>query len=213
MIRRTIAALLLLAATPAAAQTKLELDATGTAQATPDQLEATLAAQQTGRDPSAIQRHVNEAAEAALHEARAPAIQQRLLGYDMIQDDKRQWTATARLSLLSADGPELLDLIGRLQSHGLALESLAWQLSPKLHATEQAEATRTALKSLQDRAAQAAAALGLHIDHIAEIRLSDAGQFTPRPFGLARAMSVAPSAPAAPLSVEVTASATVLLRP
>ena len=215
MIRRTtIAALLLLAASHANAQTRLDLDAVGVAEATPDQLEATLAEQQTGPDPAAVQHRVNEATAAALHEAsNTPGVEQRLLGYDVNQDDKRQWTAASRISLLSTDGPRLLDLVGRLQSHGLALENLDWQLSPRLRAAERAEATRTALKSLQDRAADAATALGLHIDHIAEIHLSDAGQFAPRPMGLLRAKAFAPSAPAAPLSVEVSASATILLRP
>ena len=213
MIRIAAAVLLLLLASPAVAQTRLELDATGTAQTTPDQLDATLAARQTGPDPAAVQRRVNDLAAAALHEASTrPAVQQRFLGYDMSQDEKRQWTATSRLSLVSADAPRLLELVGGLQSRGLALESLDWQLSPKLHATEQAEATRTALQALQSRAAQAAEALGLHVDHIVEIHLSQAGQFAPRPFGVMRAMA-APSAPAAPLAVEVTASATVLLRP
>ncbi len=212
-------ALLLLAATAAHAQappsTRLEIDATGTAQATPDLLEATLAAERSGPDPAAVQQHVNAAIASAVHAATTvPGVEPRILGYDVLENDKHQWTASSRLALRSADSVHLLDLVGRLQSTGLILESLAWQLSPALHDREQAEATRNALTTLVRRAGDAASALGLHVDHLAEIRISGSGDFNPRPLGVMRALTaIAPSAPAAPLSVEVTASGTVLLRP
>ncbi len=207
----------LLAATAAHAQpapaTRLEIEATGTAQASPDEIEATLAATRTGTDPASVQGGVNATMAAALKIAATVAnVEPRLLGYDMSEEEKQRWTATSRVSLCSRDSVHLLDLVSRLQSTGLVLDGLTWQLSPALHDREQSDATKAALQALVRRATEAASALGLHVDHLAEIRISDGGGFQPRPLGVMRALA-APSAPAAPLSVDVTASATVLLRP
>ena len=216
MAAATLAALLLAANATAAPQpspgTRLTLEVTGTAQAAPDQLEATLAATASGSDPATTQAHVNDATRKALEAARAvPLVTPTLLGYDMSHDDKGTWTADSRLRLRSTDGQTLLSLLGRLQSAGLVLESLNWTLSPALRATEEADATRTALKSLTGRAADAAAALGLRVDHLEEVHLSDDSP-GPRPFAVMRTFA-APSAPEAAVGVTVSASATVLLHP
>ncbi len=211
-------ALLLLATSQAHAQTppetRLEIDATGTAEATPDELDATLAARKSGPDAATIQQGVNVAMQAALHEAATvAAVKPRTIGYDMSQDDKQVWTATSRIGLRSSDSVALLGLVGRLQSTGLVLESRSWELSAALHDRAQSDAMTAALHALVRRASAAAAALGLHVDRLADIRVSDGGSVQPRPFGVMRALAVPPAAPAAPMSVDVTASATMLLRP
>ena len=220
MSRAFLAALLLAAGASAArAQpapaTRLQIDATGTATSAPDQLEATLAATASGTDPATAQAQTNAATRTALDDAKsAPAVQPSLLGYDMSRDDKGTWTANSRLLLRSADGGALLALLGRLQSAGIVLESLDWTLSPALRAREQAEATTAALQALTTRAAEAAAALHLRVDHIEQVQVSDNDGVGPRPFGVMRTFAAAaPSAPAAPVDVTVTASATVLLHP
>ncbi len=65
------------------------------------------------------------------------------------------------------------------------------------------------------RAAAAAAALGLHVDHLREVRL-DGPVLVPRPLGGMMAMAaraVPPQATAAPAEVTVEVSADVVLRP
>jgi predicted secreted protein len=211
--------LALLASTAARAQppaeTRLVIEATGSAQATPDELGAVLASQQTGRDPARLQQAVNAALAAALREtARISAIQPRLLGYDTSEDANHGWTASGRIALRSGDSIALLDLIGRLQASGLVLQDLSWALSPALARREEAAATRDALTAPLRRAGDAASSLGLRVDHIAEVQVDEVRDGSPRPMAAMRSMlAVAPSAPSAPMSVDVTASATVILRP
>lgn len=196
--------------------TRLELGATGTVDAAPDLLAATLSASAGGADPAAVQRRVDGLLADAAREARGvPGLAVRSAGYDTGQDDKGRWTATGRLALRSGDAASLLGLVGRLQAHGLTLDGLGWELSPAARARAEDAASRGALTALRARAADAAATLGLHVARIASVRLSTEARFGPRPMMASMAMrrQVAPPAPAGTEPVEVTASATVLLRP
>jgi uncharacterized protein YggE len=132
-------------------------------------------------------------------------------------DDKHAtWIAQQTLELRGADGPALLDLAGKLQEHGLALASLDWQLSPAVRRKAHEEATMAALKELQARAASTATTLGLHVDHLQDVRLDEA-LFQPRHavpmMAMSRMSAPPPQASAAPEEVTAQVSADVLLRP
>ena len=170
------------AATPPTVETMLHLSATGSALTSPDQLVADLVAQVTSPSAAVAQRHVNGMIGDGLKAAQAVAgVDARAIGYSVSpNDDKRvSWTAQQTLELRGSDGPALLDLAGKLQEQGFAAASLDWQLSPALRRKAYDEATTTALKELQARAASAAATLGLHVDHLQDVRL-DAPDFQPR---------------------------------
>ncbi len=212
---------------PAVAQTTsqetvLHLSATGLVQVVPDQLAAELVAQSTSASSASAataQRQVNGLMADGMKMGQAVAgVDARAVGYSVAPGDDRRatWIARQTLELRAADGPALLDLAGKLQEHGLALASLDWQLSPALRRKAHEEATTAALKELQAEAASAAATLGLHVDHLQDVRLDEAS-FQPRRgvpmMAVSRMSSPPPQASAAPEEVTAQVSADVLLRP
>ena len=214
-------AVLGLAARPALAQpapgdTVLHLSASGAVQVAPDQLAAGLVARGASPSAATAQRQVNARMADATRMAQAvPGVDARAAGYSVAagEDRRRGWVAEQTLALRGSDGPALLDLVGRLQERGMALASLEWQLSPAVRRHAQEEATTAALHELQARAAAVAATLGLHVDHLQDVRLEET-------FFRAASMKAAnlpmpppPEASAAPEEVTAQASADVLLRP
>lgn len=202
------------------ATTILHLSATGSVQVSPDELVADLVAQATSPAAANAQRRVNEMMAAGMKAARGVAgVEARAIGYSVSpNDDKRPtWTAQQTLELRGTDGPALLDLVGVVQQQGMATASLDWQLSPALRRKAHDDATTAALKELQERAASAAATLGLHVRFMRDVRL-DEPDIVPRPpfrvMAMARAVSAPPpQATAVPEDVTAQASADVVLRP
>ncbi len=209
---------------PAVAQTTsqetvLHLSANGLVQVVPDQLAAELVARSTSASAATAQRQVNGLMADGMKMGQAVAgVDARAVGYSVAPGDDRHatWIAQQTLELRAADGPALLDLAGKLQEHGLALASLDWQLSPALRRKAHEEATTAALKELQAEAASAAATLGLHVDHLQDVRLDEAS-FQPRRgvpmMAVSRMSSPPPQASAAPEDLTAQVSADVLLRP
>ena len=229
LLRGSLLILILILTKPVKAQdqgqppavTMLHLSATGSVQASPDQLVADLVAQATAPAAATAQRRVNEMIAAGMKAAQGVAgVEARAIGYSVSpNDDKRPtWTAQQTLELRGADGPALLDLAGTLQQQGLAAASLDWQLSPALRRKAHDEATTAALKELQERAASAAATLGLHVGFLRDVRLDEPD---PVPHGPYRVMGLAarampappPQATATPEDVTAQAAADVVLRP
>ncbi len=203
------------------ATTTLHLSATGSVQVSPDLLVADLVAQATSPAAATAQRRVNEMMAASMKAARGvPGVEARAISYSVSpNDDKRPtWSAQQTLELRGPDGPALLDLAGTLQQQGLAAASLEWQLSPGLRRKAHDDATTAALKELQERAASAAATLGLHVRFMRDVRLDEPDLVPRGPFrvmGLAaRAMAAPPpQATATPEDVTAQAAADVALRP
>ena len=199
--------------------TVLHLSATGLVRIVPDQLAAELVARGTSASAAAAQRQVNSLMADGMKMGQAVAgVDARAVGYSVVPGDDRHatWTAQQTLELRGADGPALLDLAGKLQEHGLALASLDWQLSSAVRRKAHEEATTAALKELQARAASAATTLGLHVDHLQDVRLDEAA-FQPRRavpmMAMSRMSTPLPQASAAPEEVTAQVSADVLLRP
>lgn len=218
------AAIGLAAVQPALAQvapptTVLHLSATGSVQVAPDQLAAELVAQSTSPSAAVAQRQVNTMMANGMKAAQAiVGVDARAVGYSVAPGDEKHatWVAQQTLELRGADGPALLDLAGKLQERGLALASLDWQLSRPVRLKAHEEATTAALKELQTQAASAAATLGMHVDHLQDVRMDEASlqprQLAPMLAAVSR-MSAPPQASAAPEEVTAQVSADVLLRP
>lgn len=199
--------------------TVLHLSATGSVQVAPDQLAAELVAQSTSPSAAMAQRQVNALMANGMKAAQAIAgVDARAVGYSVTPGDDKHatWIAQQTLELRGADGPALLDLAGKLQERGLALASLDWQLSRPVRLKAHEEASTAALKELQTQAGSAAATLGMHVDHLQDVRMDEASlrprQLTPM-LAAASRMSTPPQASAAPEEVTAQVSADVLLRP
>jgi len=198
--------------------TVLHLSATGSVQVAPDQLAAELVAQSTSPSAAAAQRQVNTMMANGMKAAQAVVgLDARPTGYSVAPGDDKHatWVAQQTLELRGADGSALLDLAGKLQERGLALASLDWQLSRPVRLKAHEEATTAALKELQTRAASAAATLGMHVDHLQDVRLDDALLRPRQPGPMLAAvsrMSAPPQVSAAPEEVTAQVSADVLLR-
>ncbi len=207
------------AASGQAAVTVLHLGDTASVQAPPDQLVAELSAQATSRSPATSQAEVNASVAQAMTSAnRVAGVASRAIGYSVAPVDEKRtaWTAQQTVELRSADATALLDLAGRLQQSGLVMASLDWQLSEPARRKAHDAATIAALKRLQARARDAAAALDLHVDHLTDVRLDETPQFQPRPGPVMMMMAArasAPQATAAPETVSASVSADVMLHP
>ena len=133
-------------------------------------------------------------------------------------DDNRGWVASQQITLRSAEGAPLLDLVGTLQGQGLAMSSLTWTLTRDTQRTAREEASRLALDALRRRADAVAAQLGLQVVGLKEVRI-DAPQGMPRPMAAPMVASMRsasgppPVAVAEDIMVSATVQAVVVLRP
>ncbi|HKM64707.1 MAG TPA: SIMPL domain-containing protein [Acidisphaera sp.] len=202
---------------PADNGTVLNLSVTASVKVTPDQLVAELAGVATMATPAEAQRKVNEMmAQAKSIAAGVPGVEVAFRSYTVgyADEKKTRWTAQQMLELKSGgDGAALLDLVGRLQTTGLALDALDWQVSESRIVQARREATIEALKSLQTGASEDAKALGLEVDRLKMVTLDGALPF-PRHAARAVAMMAAPPPSSTPEAQDVvaTARAEVLLR-
>lgn len=182
-----------------------------------DRLRAILHVDATGADPAQVQAEVNRRLAAAVARAKAvPAVTTATAGYSVYQEQPKnkppQWHGTATLSLEAHDAPALLTLVGSLQQDGLALASLAYELTPEAAKAVEDVLTTEALGRLKARAERIAATLGLAVGRVREVTVGNAnGAPPPRPFALAgRAMAAEAPAPVAepgeaPVSISLAA--------
>jgi predicted secreted protein len=189
-----------------------------------DRLRAVLHVEATDADPAKVQAEVNRRLAAAVARAKAvSAVATATTGYSVYQerpnDKPPQWHGTATLSLEARDASALLALVGGLQQDGLALASLAYELTPEAARTVEDELTTQALARLKARAERVATALGLTVERVREVTVGNANGAPPppRPYALAaRAMAADATAPVAEpgeAPVSITLSADFVLVP
>jgi predicted secreted protein len=206
--RHVLLAALLLAAAPLHAaradDTRLTLSETATVMAPPDELAASLQAQDTAASPAEAQRKVNAAMADALARARqASGIAVSTGGYTVYRDTSakpERWLASQTLLLHGTDGAALLTLVGALQQRGLAVSDLRWQLSDAAARRAQAEAMRQAIGTLRARADDAAGLLGLTFVRFNTVRLDEPHPVRPlmrMMAAMSAASALAPPKPAA----------------
>jgi uncharacterized protein YggE len=202
------------------AETALHLSETAEVTRAPNEVVATLRAESRAGSSAAAQEAVNRAIAAAVARAQAiPGIRVSTGGYWTNRvDEGRTWQAAQQITLRSAEGAPLLDLVGALQGQGLAMAGLNWTLTRDAARDAREEAARLALDALRKRAEAVAGQLGLVVAGLKEVRI-DAPDHGPRPMPMAMAAARGGPAPAPPvavaedLPVAATVEAVVILRP
>jgi predicted secreted protein len=199
--------------------TLLHLSASRSVQVTPDELAADLVAQSSSSSPAEAQRQVNGQMADGMRAAQAVSqVKAQAVGYSVVPTDEKRtnWTAQQTLALSGTDGAAVLGLTNRLQTMGFVTAALDWRLSPALERKAHDEATTEALKALQARAAATAATLGLHVDHMQDLRLDGPSVQPFAAMQMRAAVSGAvqpPQASAAEQTVTAQVQAEVVLRP
>ncbi|MCE2564875.1 SIMPL domain-containing protein [Komagataeibacter sp. FNDCF1] len=203
----------------------LELSASGTVHAQPDELTAVFYAESRADTAAAAQAQVNALASKAIATAgHADGVSTNAESYFVHHEDgdprqphrPPQWVARQTIRLTATEGKGLLPLVAQLQGDNLVLTRLDWSLSASRRADLTRQAETLALQDMQQRAQAAAETLKLKIGPIRTVTLDD--QNFPRPMPMmmmARAASVdvpPPEAPAAMQDVTATVHAVLTLQ-
>lgn len=188
-----------------------------------DRLRAQLRVEATGSNAKQVQAEINRRMTTALEKVKAVAgIKPETGGYSVYEERQQnvasRWRGSQGLTLLDRDFSELLAIVGDLQSDGLAVSSLSFELLPETARGAQDELTTEALKRLSDRAERIAADLHLAIVRYRDIKVSNVGGDRRMPFG-AMAMAAGatqsppPVAEAGDAIVQISVDAEVVLGP
>lgn len=184
-----------------------------------DRIHVTLRVEVEGAEPAKVQAEVNRQMAGALEAAKREAsIKLETSGYSVYQEQPAtksappKWHATQSVMLTGKDFAAVLTVAGALQSAGLLLEGLSFDLAPDtLHAAED-DLTAEALAALRARAERIAADMKMSVAGYKSIEIGNATSqdFRPMPM-FAKAMSASASAAPAPAaeSGEGTISLTV----
>jgi predicted secreted protein len=188
-----------------------------------DRLRAQLRVEATGSSAKQVQTEINRRMTAALDKVKAvTGIKLETGGYSVYEERQQnvasRWRGSQGLTLLDRDFSELLAIVGDLQSDGLAVSSLSFELLPETARGAQDELTTEALKRLSDRAERIASDLHLAIVRYRDIKVSNVGGDRPIPI---RAMAMAagaaqsppPVAEAGDAIVQISVDAEVVLGP
>jgi predicted secreted protein len=187
-----------------------------------DELRAVLRVEAADADAAHLQQEINQRMAAAVTRAKAvPGVTVETSGYSIYEERAQnkppQWHGSASLVLTTKEAPPLLALVGELQQNGLAMSSLAYQLTPEAARAVEDQLTATAIQRLRERAERVARGLGLAVRRIRDLRLGNAAGTPPlpRPF-LSAGMAAAAATPVAEpgeATVSVSVEAEVLLGP
>jgi uncharacterized protein len=187
-----------------------------------DRLRVQLRVETTAGNAKQVQADINRRMASALAKVKAVAGVKPETGSYSVYEERQQnvpsrWRGSQSLSLIDQDFAELLALVGDLQNDGLAVASLAFELSPEAARVAQDELTNEALNRLRDRAERIAMELHLSFQRYRDIRIGNVGGDRPVPM---RAMAMAAAAPAPPpvgeagdAMVQVSVDADVVLAP
>ncbi|MBO1359455.1 SIMPL domain-containing protein [Acetobacter sacchari] len=198
-----------------AAGTQLELTGTGTVDASPDRLTATLVARGVAPDATTAQSRANDIVRKAMAAiASVDGVKGAAGSYSVsppgANDAAKSWEARQTIHVVASGADSLLPLVGHLQAQGLLLDGLGWSLSSAREKELSKQATKLALDDMREKARDAATDLGMKVASIAEISLET--PFGPRPVMLMAARMVsAPTSTPEEQHVSVTARAKIIL--
>ncbi|HEY3912582.1 MAG TPA: SIMPL domain-containing protein [Stellaceae bacterium] len=200
--------------------TVLHLSQTAERKAVRDLLRVELRVEETGADPLALQSAINRRMAAALGRAhQTPGIEVETGAYAVNQEQPEHgpshWRASQSLILSGKGADAVLKLAGALQSDGLLMSSLDYQVSPaSVHEAEQA-LTAEALAGLDHRAAEIAGRMHLAVLRYRDLRVgnAEAGEPPIPRFAMMATAMPAPVAEPGEATIRVTASADLLLGP
>lgn len=208
------------AARKRADHTILHLSQTAERNLVRDRLRIAMRVEERGADPVGLQSAINARMAAALKQARAVKPVAVETGYYRVDEERPKdrpavWHGSQSLILTGTDAAAMLKLAGELQSEGLLMSSLAYELSPKALRGAESDLTDEALAGLGHRAAAIARRLHLSVLRYRELKVGNA-ESGPRPirYGAVRAAGMAaPVAAPGEATVRVTITADVILGP
>lgn len=161
---------------PPAGTTILQLTSSARESVVQDRIEATLRYELESKSATDVQDRINKAMKAALASAQSyKTVQTQTGGYYVYSYNKNTvvnpatglpfkeetvWRGSQSITLKGADSASLLDLAGKIQSAGFVMGGLEYSVSPEKSEAVNARLTLEALTKLQDKANQAAKALG-----------------------------------------------------
>ena len=210
-------------ASPALAQatdqqmTVLHLSQTAARSVLRDLLRIELRVEETGADSLAIQSAINRRMAAALdraHQVQGVRVETGSygVGEERPQNGPSRWRGTQSLILTSTNSDAALKLAGALQSGGLLMSSLAYEVSPETLRGAEEDLTAEALAALDRRAGSIAERMHLAMLRYRDLHVGNAetgGRPAPR-FGAMAAMA-APVAEPGEAVIRVTIEAELLL--
>lgn len=166
-------------AAQAQSETRLRVSETGSVAVQPDELVASLRIEARAATAAAAQEQVNTAMAAALATARAVPGARVSAGHYATQMDRDKQEVMAQQSL-NLRGPEaLVELVGRLQAEGLLLDGITWQLSEPAALKARDDATRVAIRAVQERGASIARDLNLRVITLRDLVVDAAPEGAP----------------------------------
>ncbi len=200
---------------------RVSLSAAAETEVPNDLLTAVLFAQREGSEASHLAGEVNRAIDWGVEEAKkVPQVKVRTLEYRTHPVYNKQtlsgWRVRQSIRLESADASLLSELVGRLQKR-LAVDSIAYRLSPERRRQAENELIQQALDAFTERAKLIAKQLGRLEYRLVKVDVN-AGGTVPRPIYRASVMAMRADAAPPPAiepstqTVQVQVNGTIELR-
>jgi predicted secreted protein len=188
-----------------------------------DRLRVQLRVETTAGNAKQVQADINRRMASALAKVKAvPGIKPETGSYSVYEERQQnvpsRWRGSQSLNLVDHDFAELLALVGDLQNDGLAIASLAFELSPEAARAAQDELTNEALNRLRERSERIAMELHLSFQHYRDIRVGNVSGDRPVPIramtmGAELKQAAPPVGEAGDAMVQVSVDADVVLAP
>jgi predicted secreted protein len=196
--------------------TVLHLSQTAERSVLRDLLRIELRVEETGADPLAIQSAINRRMTAALdraHQAQGVQVETGAygVGEERPQSGPSRWRGAQSLILTSKAADPALKLAGALQSDGLLMSSIAYEVSPETLRGAEEDLTAEGLAALDRRAGSITGLMHLVLMRYRDLRVGNAetgGRPGPRFAAMAMAAPVAEPGEA---TIRVTIEAELLL--
>jgi uncharacterized protein len=220
----SIPALILALSVPALAQTAatptvLHLTQTAESKAVRNLLRVELRVEEEGPNALAVQAAINRRMAAALARARqvlgvAVETGSYGVGEEQTPHGPSRWRGSQSLVLSGTAADPLLKLAGVLQSQGLLMSSMAYEVSPETLRGAEEDLTAAALAGLSERAVSIADRLHLAVIGYRDLRVGNAETGAPPMPRFAAALAMpAPAAAAGEAVIRLSIDAEVLLGP
>jgi predicted secreted protein len=176
--------------------TILHLAQTAERSVTRDLLRIELRVEETGADPRTIQLAINRRMAAALdraHQLLGVRVETGSygVGEERPQSGPSHWRGSQSVILTGKDADSMLKLAGALQSDGLSMSSLAYEVSPETVRGAEEDLTAEALAALDRRAASIAGRMHLTVLRYRDLHVGNA-ETGGRPMPRFAAMAMAP---------------------
>jgi predicted secreted protein len=221
---------------PPEGQTVINFSATETKTVPQDLLIASLRIEVEEKDPTAIQKKINEAMTKALGLAKGHSDIKTSTGTysvykyeEPIETDPKtgkhktvsKWRGSQTIDMKSKETTKLLDLTGKIQELGFAMNNLSYTVSPELLEATRDELLTAALKKLQSKAGIVAKTLDKTAYDLVDVNVDTGGPVMPMMYAkaaMARSEMVmdagmpAPVAEAGESDISLTVSARALIK-